>query len=80
MKNVLALCLILGAKCDHLVADWSPALTITGSERDVDVEFVTDLLLWEILLMSILLTSASLVTHLFACLCFLVVSGELSLG
>jgi len=26
MKNVLALCLILGAKCDHLVAVWSPAL------------------------------------------------------
>jgi len=24
MKNVLALCPILGAKCDHLVAVWSP--------------------------------------------------------
>lgn len=26
MKNLLALCLILGAKCDHLVAVWSPEL------------------------------------------------------
>jgi len=33
MKNLLALCLILGAKCDHLVAVWSPGVCVCVSIR-----------------------------------------------